>query len=42
MSAREEALGIERQTIVHTPFRSWSVLSGGAAIVEVFRSVVRD
>ena len=34
--------GEGRQTIVHTPLRSWIVLSGGAAIVEVFRSVVWD
>lgn len=29
-----------RQTIVHTPLRSWSVRSGGAAIVDVLESVV--
>ena len=31
----------EKQTIVHTPLRSWSVLSGGAAIVGVLGGVVR-
>lgn len=35
VSALEEIEGMEKQTIVHTPLRSWSVLSGGAAIVEV-------
>ena len=30
---------MEKQTIVHTPLRSWSVRSGGAAIAEVFRRV---
>lgn len=35
MSALEEASGLEKPTIVHTPLRSSSVLSGGAAIVDV-------
>lgn len=39
VSALEEALGVEKQTIVHTPLRSWSVLSGGAAIVDVLLKV---
>ncbi len=32
---------LEKQTIVHTPLRSWSVLSGGAAIVDVLGGVIR-
>lgn len=41
VEALVEVLGLEKQTIVHTPLRSWSVLSGGAAIDEVLRSVLK-
>ena len=38
----EEGLGLEKQTITHTPLRSRIVLSGGAAIVTLLGKVVSD
>ena len=37
----EEAMGLEKQTILHTPLRSCSVLSAGAAIVRCFEVCLR-
>ena len=41
-SVWEEVRGLEERTIVHTPLRSWSVRSDGAAIVGVCRDRRRN
>ena len=38
----EEVTGLEERTILHIPLRSWSVRSGGAAIVGVCQKVRRN